>query len=218
MPDFEEAVSRRAQTETDDSLDQALRATEHIDAVAPDGDERDAHDERDADNEADADEADNTARPRRSDSEMGTGPADLVRARGFDRVGEDTAIGLLAAPPAPPLRPGDDAEFNRAGSQAEHTSETRLPDAQPIDLMKTMEQSSKTPIPTLRAQQTPIPSLEADRRAQVPITTAPTTLPPPKQLDTVPSGPQPACPQCEAPMSWVDEHLRFYCKQCRMYF
>ena len=32
------------------------------------------------------------------------------------------------------------------------------------------------------------------------------------------TGPTPACPQCEAPMAWVEEHLRFYCKQCRMYF
>ena len=32
------------------------------------------------------------------------------------------------------------------------------------------------------------------------------------------SGPSPACPQCDAPMAWVEEHLRFYCKSCKMYF
>jgi hypothetical protein len=54
---------------------------------------------------------------------------------------------------------------------------------------------------------------------QVPITTAPSTLPPPKVTAIAPaSGPTPACPQCESPMAWVEEHLRFYCKQCRMYF
>jgi hypothetical protein len=52
----------------------------------------------------------------------------------------------------------------------------------------------------------------------VPITTASSTLPPPTATQTATSGPSPACPQCEAPMGWVEEHLRFYCKACRMYF
>jgi hypothetical protein len=52
---------------------------------------------------------------------------------------------------------------------------------------------------------------------KVPISTAPTSLPPPPEAQTT-GGPSPACPQCEAPMSWVEEHLRFYCKSCRMYF
>jgi len=54
--------------------------------------------------------------------------------------------------------------------------------------------------------------------ANVPISTAPSSLPPPKQAPQVTSGPTPACPQCEAPMAWVEEHLRFYCASCRMYF
>ncbi|GEM_PF-5661715 len=53
---------------------------------------------------------------------------------------------------------------------------------------------------------------------KIPITTASESLPPPKEEKTAYGGPQPACPQCEAPMSWVEEHLRFYCKSCRMYF
>jgi hypothetical protein len=53
----------------------------------------------------------------------------------------------------------------------------------------------------------------------IPISTAPTSLPPPKAAaPQMPTGPTPACPQCESPMAWVEEHLRFYCKQCRMYF
>jgi len=53
---------------------------------------------------------------------------------------------------------------------------------------------------------------------KIPITTAPDSLPPPTEKQSATSGPSPACPQCEAPMAWVEEHLRFYCKSCRMYF
>jgi hypothetical protein len=63
--------------------------------------------------------------------------------------------------------------------------------------------------------QRPTPSPDAK---PVPLSTAPASLPPPKQAQPAQSGPTPACPQCEAPMAWVEEHLRFYCKQCRMYF
>jgi hypothetical protein len=52
---------------------------------------------------------------------------------------------------------------------------------------------------------------------KLPISTAPDSLPPPKDNKQA-TGPSPACPQCEAPMAWVEEHLRFYCKSCRMYF
>jgi len=59
-----------------------------------------------------------------------------------------------------------------------------------------------------------------DAEPKVPLTTAPQHMPPPKAVDTPPptAGPTPACPQCESPMAWVEEHLRFYCKSCRMYF
>jgi hypothetical protein len=53
---------------------------------------------------------------------------------------------------------------------------------------------------------------------KIPISTAPESLPPPKTEPPTASGPSPACPQCESPMAWVEEHLRFYCKSCRMYF
>ncbi len=52
---------------------------------------------------------------------------------------------------------------------------------------------------------------------KVSISTAPESLAPPPE-GAPSSGPSPACPQCEAPMAWVEEHLRFYCKSCRMYF
>jgi hypothetical protein len=60
----------------------------------------------------------------------------------------------------------------------------------------------------------PGPSAES----KVPLSTAPSTLPPPTDKQSSVSGPSPACPQCEAPMAWVEEHLRFYCKSCKMYF
>ncbi len=65
------------------------------------------------------------------------------------------------------------------------------------------------------------PALEAAAQPaapKIPITTAPDSLPPPTAKQTASSGPSPACPQCESPMAWVEEHLRFYCKSCRMYF
>ena len=131
---------------------------------------------------------------------------------GGNRIGENTAVGLAAAPPAPAIHPGDDEEFNRAGSQSEHTAQTDIAELITRD-------TSKTPIPTLdRQPQTPIPTLDA-HAGKAPVSTAPSSLPPPKQLDIdVPTGPTPACPQCESPMSWVEEHLRFYCRSCRMYF
>ncbi len=58
----------------------------------------------------------------------------------------------------------------------------------------------------------------ADASSPRVISTAPTTLPPPAKAVAATSGPTPACPQCEAPMAWVEEHLRFYCASCRMYF
>ncbi len=52
----------------------------------------------------------------------------------------------------------------------------------------------------------------------IPMSTASPSLPPPAPQVASANSPSPACPQCEAPMAWVEEHLRFYCKSCRMYF
>jgi hypothetical protein len=73
----------------------------------------------------------------------------------------------------------------------------------------TMEQ----PAPTMEQ-----PAPTAVSAAVVPVSTAPASLPPPVDEPAASAGPSPACPQCEAPMGWVEEHLRFYCKSCRMYF
>ena len=191
MPELE-GDSRRPHAEDDE--DEAMRPTDYIQAVdIPD---------------SDAISIVSPGVPRRADTDMRTGG---------NRIGDNTAVGLMAAPPPPAILPGDDEEFNRAGSQSENTSQTQLPEELQGD------SSSKTPIPTLdRAEQprTPIPQLDAprERGTTKPISTAPTSLPPPKKVEAVPSGPTPACPQCESPMAWVEEHLRFYCRECRMYF
>jgi hypothetical protein len=90
--------------------------------------------------------------------------------------------------------------------------------------------SSKTPIPSTLGRRDLMETLDRETVERsvadaalsaptpIPLSTAPTSLPPPKQVENAPTGPRPACPQCEAPMAWVEEHLRFYCKQCRMYF
>lgn len=166
---------------------------------------------------------------RRSDTEMRTGK---------NRIADATDVGIPAAPepagdvvddakPAPPPvertaeTPVVAVTDKQPGEQTAQTLMAPEPKRRdPEDLMRTIEQGSKSPLPGGERPQTatPIPTVDAERAAQLPISTAPTSLPPPKQLDAVPSGPSPACPQCEAPMSWVDEHLRFYCRSCRMYF
>jgi hypothetical protein len=71
------------------------------------------------------------------------------------------------------------------------------------------------PVPI--AMPAPIPAVRDRPMPKLPISTAPDSLPPPKD-NKQQAGPSPACPQCESPMAWVEEHLRFYCKSCRMYF
>jgi hypothetical protein len=82
------------------------------------------------------------------------------------------------------------------------------------------------PVPTLAADAAASATSAAEPAAEpasssstkLPVSTAPTSLPPPSEKQSATSGPKPACPQCEAPMAWVEEHLRFYCKSCKMYF
>ncbi len=74
--------------------------------------------------------------------------------------------------------------------------------------------------PAPRASASSVISSAAAPPAKTPkpsISTAPESLAPPPE-GAPSSGPSPACPQCEAPMAWVEEHLRFFCKSCRMYF
>jgi hypothetical protein len=74
------------------------------------------------------------------------------------------------------------------------------------------------PMPTVQAALLAGKPRPSQPNLKVPISTAPESLPPPTAKQTATVGPSPACPQCESPMVWVEEHLRFYCKSCKMYF
>ena len=79
---------------------------------------------------------------------------------------------------------------------------------------------AKTPPPVAPADEAPTDHEPAKQppATKLPMSTAPDSLPPPTEKQAAASGPSPACPQCEAPMAWVEAHLRFYCKSCKMYF
>jgi hypothetical protein len=154
-------------------------------------------------------EVDDVPPRRRSATDMETGKSSAV--------GDTTQTGLEAPMPA---RAKIDVAVRAAINvrlpelEPETTAQTEPPT--PEDLSKTIH-DPETPIPTL-GRNNMLESADPARARKVPISTAPSTLPPPKELESVPCGPSPACPQCESPMSWVDEHLRFYCRACRMYF
>ncbi len=219
----------RIETDADDSLEKGMRETEAITAVEIDAEAKaKAKAERSAEQfrteleteqalegrdasvgqasmgsspivELDTAEqrmlaADSASRPQSE-------PADLAEA-GTVRATTETPV---AAPP-PELPPTRQVEI------------TKLPELLPTRQVVEAVRASAPELPPTRLVVEAVRAEPPVRPSQVPLSTAPTTLPPPKQTAAVPSGPTPACPQCEAPMAWVEEHLRFYCKQCRMYF
>ena len=122
----------------------------------------------------------------------------------------------------PPASPVDEPRDSAATIARPRVSAPDLDEAtrqsapivdKPEDLGATIERNPAPP----KSEPDPDPEPPA-RASQVPISTAPASLPPPRKTTTQAAGPTPACPQCEAPMAWVEEHLRFYCPQCRMYF
>jgi hypothetical protein len=120
--------------------------------------------------------------------------------------GSDTGVEV-----APPTRMASTTSV----SVVEAAAPPRMPSTTSVSVVNAAEEPTPHTDPATPA----IPAAEEPRApTPIPISTAPTSLPPPKAAPTMPSGPTPACPQCEAPMAWVEEHLRFYCKQCRMYF
>lgn len=162
-----------------------------------------------------------------------------------DEVGDTTDAGVPLPPDIiPPAdteqrpaleRPSTDTEdvetqsvekFARAGSLAEtdavekmapeEVQEPRKRPSKPIKANTTDVELIKPPHAIAEPEPAPAPAPAA--APKIPITTAPDSLPPPTEKQAATSGPSPACPQCEAPMAWVEEHLRFYCKSCRMYF
>ena len=141
---------------------------------------------------------------------------DAIELGGHDRA---TAAELGFAEPTTagePLEPLDDLD---AAVGKTDPSRATAPPAAPYPAFASP--ASLTPlVPVFPVAVAPLPVTPVSRdRAipKLPISTAPDSLPPPKDTKQQ-SGPSPACPQCESPMAWVEEHLRFYCKSCRMYF
>lgn len=100
----------------------------------------------------------------------------------------------------------DDDELATRGREKIAATDLELPTVRP---------PTETEAPA--ASPDPVPPA-ARSSTKLPISTAPDSLPPPTEKQAAASGPSPACPQCEAPMAWVEAHLRFYCKSCKMYF
>ena len=105
------------------------------------------------------------------------------------------------APPVDPTSPPDAPQRARPA--------TIQPTAPPVDLTSPPDDPQRARPATIQPTAPPV---------DVPISTAPPSLPPPKKAVGATTGPAPSCPQCESAMDWVDEHLRFYCAGCRMYF
>jgi hypothetical protein len=179
----------RAATEADDRLDTAMRETENIPAV-----------------------------------EGGATQAGPRTGQLESQVGDATDVGVVPAPMASTEEervPADPSVTEQVAAQSgpsepDHTDRNR-PSAS--DLMATIDRDlPQAAGATSTSEQTPVPTIAARAQSQVPVSTAPSSLPPPEIAEAAITGPRPACPQCEAPMAWVDVHLRFYCKSCRMYF
>jgi hypothetical protein len=159
-----------------------------------------------------------------------------ITAVEIDAEAKAKAAAKLKMTPAPTPIVGESTDKNVV-PPAERTDEnTTVPppvdgelaaapatDRPSFDAMETIARPKEAPEDlqaTVERERVSAPKLErpASKPAEVPISTAPASLPPPKKTTVTMTGPTPACPQCEAPMAWVEEHLRFYCAQCRMYF
>lgn len=139
----------------------------------------------------------------------------------FDAAETSLPADGLATEAQPSLAVGDHTDVNAgfaestspAASAFESTGEREIMEALERDRLEGAKRAATdTDIAAAKAA-TPAPVL-----TKPPISTAPESLPPPQEKEVATSGPSPACPQCEAPMAWVEAHLRFYCKSCKMYF
>ena len=196
-PEIKPARDARVPTESDDRLANAMRETESVTAV-----EVDAEAKARAKARAETDDSTDTG-VLAAVSPRGANDTDQVETVGRERISALLAVGDRTD--ASPVEP--------SASASDMSSPIAAPPPPAL---------APSPPSSARAESTTDPSgaepgPEA-RPSQVPISTAPASLPPPRPTSVMQTGPTPACPQCEAPMAWVEEHLRFYCKQCRMYF
>jgi len=129
--------------------------------------------------------------------------------------------------PSPIVRPPTDTSPSpivRPPTDTSPSPTVRPPtDTSPSPTVRPPTDHEPAPLPpanTPAVDEAPTDHEPAKERAatKLPISTAPESLPPPTEKQAAASGPSPACPQCEAPMAWVEAHLRFYCKSCKMYF
>jgi hypothetical protein len=194
----------RAQTENDDRLESAMRETEYHTAVEIDAEAKAA---------AKATQSHEVARAG-TEGEEATGiseppvPDDLAMARTTSE--ERAAIhdeGLAEHTHGDV--PGDDTD------SVETAGRERV-DADAIETVGRPRVDASAIGPAAPPSAAPVRKTPAP--VKPPLSTAPPSLPPPKTANIPATGPTPACPQCESPMAWVEEHLRFYCKSCRMYF
>jgi hypothetical protein len=141
---------------------------------------------------------------------------DLPSPEDIDAVG-----GAARAGRGPDTLPSDEPMAPRAGIAAAAADQPTILGAAVIAASRPTVQiaEQRLEVPMLAApplSRTTTPQTRGSM-PKLPISTAPDSLPPPKDNKQA-LGPTPACPQCESPMAWVEEHLRFYCKSCRMYF
>ena len=141
------------------------------------------------------------------DTDLSTHAIDenLPSTEAFERP--KTVTSTMETQSAPPGDDDDDELMTTARDKVSSTDVEGLPTVRP---------------PTATEMHSPAPTASEPpterEKPKPPISTAPQSLPPPTEKQQVTSGPSPACPQCEAPMAWVEAHLRFYCKSCKMYF
>jgi hypothetical protein len=136
-------------------------------------------------------------------------PAFAAKARAPSRQGTrpSSTMETQAAPDDEPAAPNREASAR---------TDLDLPTTRPPT-----ETSTSIEAPPEPPKPEPVVAPEPPKAAEppkLPISTADKSLPPPSEKQQATSGPSPACPQCEAPMAWVEAHLRFYCKSCKMYF
>jgi hypothetical protein len=139
--------------------------------------------------------------------------AKATRSHEIEGAGSEEATGIGE----PPIHEGPVVARTASEERAAMTADARGNDSDAVETAGREGIDMDAPSPAGAAsapgsRSTPAP------RIKPPLSTAPPSLPPPKTANIPATGPTPACPQCEAPMAWVEEHLRFYCKSCRMYF
>jgi len=143
---------------------------------------------------------------------------------------DHTSPGLsIASDDAAKLGDDSDEAAERVALGLDTTAEPALPASDVTEDSPPMRNPGDAAIGVARTEPVAIAASEpaamtspaqpiAHEPRKIPVTTASDQLPPPTGKQAQSTGPSPACPQCEAPMAWVEAHLRFYCKSCRMYF